>query len=174
MIFPRILIAGIGNIFLGDDAFGVETVHALKGRSLPEDVTVRDFGVHGHDLAFALGDGYDAVVLVDATPRGQTPGTLSLLELSLPAAGQEGAAGGGHSLDPVGVLQLAANFGAKVDHLFLIGCEPAVLESDDGTVELSAPVRAAVPRAVTMIETLITALVGPGTSGASSLFATAP
>jgi hydrogenase maturation protease len=153
---PRILVAGIGNIFLGDDAFGVETVVALLARPLPDGIVAKDFGTRGHDLAFAMGEGYDAVVFVDATPRGKAPGTLCLMELEMPGPETESAAAlGGHSLEPVAVLQLAASLGTQVGRLFLVGCEPGVLEDEDGAMELSAPVRAAVAGAVAMIEELL-------------------
>ncbi len=73
---PTVLVAGIGNIFLGDDAFGVEVVRSLARRQLPEGVAVRDFGIRGFDLAYALLDPWSAVILVDALPRGEVPGTL--------------------------------------------------------------------------------------------------
>src|SRR5258708_5067996 len=99
---PRILIAGIGNIFLGDDAFGIETAMALIQRSQPEGVTVREFGVHADDLALALCEGYDAVIFIDANPRGKTPGTVSLMELELPEPDvHANSTTSGHSLDPV-------------------------------------------------------------------------
>src|SRR5205085_3289679 len=78
---PRILVAGIGNVFLGDDGFGVAVADRLWRRELPAGVEVVDFGIRGMDLAFAMQDGYDAVVLLDATPRGNTPGTLYLIEV---------------------------------------------------------------------------------------------
>jgi hydrogenase maturation protease len=81
MSLPRVLVACIGNIFLGDDAFGVEVAQRLAGRGLPEGVRVVDFGIRGLDLTFALLDDYEAVILVDATPRGGDPGTLYVLEL---------------------------------------------------------------------------------------------
>ena len=74
MIAPRILVAGIGNIFLGDDAFGVEVVRCLAARSLPEGVRVADFGIRGLDLTYALLEGWDAAILVDAARRGNRPG----------------------------------------------------------------------------------------------------
>ena len=79
-IKPRILIAGIGNIFLGDDAFGVEVVRRLMNRNLPADVRIVDFGIRGLDLAYALQDGYETTILIDAFPHGQTPGTVSVVE----------------------------------------------------------------------------------------------
>src|SRR4051794_34789691 len=78
---PRILIACVGNIFLGDDAFGVEVARRLSGRPLPEGVRVVDLGIRGLDLAYALLDAYEAVILVDAAPRGNPPGTLVTLDV---------------------------------------------------------------------------------------------
>jgi len=82
----RILVAGIGNIFKGDDGFGVEVVRRLAQRPLPSSVTVADFGIRGIDLTYALLDGYEAAVLVDAAQRGELPGTISIVEPKLPAA----------------------------------------------------------------------------------------
>ena len=79
----KILVAGVGNIFLGDDAFGVEVARALSGRPLPEGVTVKDFGIRGFDLAYTMLDAWDTVILVDALSRGEAPGTLYLLEPDL-------------------------------------------------------------------------------------------
>ena len=123
-------------------------------------MTIREFGIHSHDLALALGEHYDAAIFIDANPRGRTPGTVSMIELEMPAADPEAnAITSGHSLDPVAVLQLAANYGAHVDRLFLVGCEPAVLEPADGEPGLSAPVRAAVPQAIAMVEALVAHLL---------------
>lgn len=72
----RILVAGIGNIFLGDDAFGVEVIRELMLRPVPEEVCVKDFGIRGYDLAYAIMDGYEATILVDAAPRGQPGDSL--------------------------------------------------------------------------------------------------
>src|SRR6476659_8714525 len=107
---PRVLIAGVGNIFLGDDGFGVEVVQRLAQRPLPDGVRVVDFGIRGLDLTFALLDGYEAVILVDAVPRGGVPGTLYVLEPEPGAADEPGAPGTMvelHSLDPAKVLRLA-------------------------------------------------------------------
>jgi len=159
---PHILVAGLGNLFFADDGFGGETVQALLRGAIPAQVRVKDFGIRSYDLACALVDGYDAVVFVDATHRGQPPGTLCLLELDPPGPpGEKDAGVDGHSLDPVAVLRLAARLGTPASRLYLVGCEPAVLESDDGEIGLSPPVRAAVPRAVEMIHSLLSQLVSP-------------
>jgi hydrogenase maturation protease len=156
---PRILVAGIGNIFLGDDAFGVEVVQRLASGALPGWVRVVDFGIRGLDLAYALLDGYDAVILVDAVPRGGPPGTLYLIEPEVgspPVAGCAGLLVEGHGMDPVKVLRLAASMGGRVDRLLLIGCEPErVVDGDDMRDGLSGPVRAAVPEAVALVESLV-------------------
>ncbi|HZV07029.1 MAG TPA: hydrogenase maturation protease [Gemmataceae bacterium] len=158
MTRPRILIAGIGNIFLGDDAFGVEVAQRLARRPLPEEVRVVDFGIRGLDLTYALLDGYESVILVDAVSRGGPPGTLYVLELELDD-NQETKNSGTllemHHLDPAKVLRLAASMGTKVERLLLVGCEPAETGGDvDIRDGLSDPVRWAVDQAVPLIESL--------------------
>jgi hydrogenase maturation protease len=157
---PRILIACIGNIFLGDDAFGVEVARRLCGRALPEGVRVVDFGIRGLDLTFALlDDAYDAAILVDAVPRGEPPGTLYVLEPEWPSADDSNTAPAlaleGHSLDPARVLRVAAAMGGRPRRVLIVGCEPTPLaDENDPPTELSAPVRAAIDEAVSMVESL--------------------
>jgi hydrogenase maturation protease len=156
MTRPRILVAGIGNIFLGDDAFGSEVARQLLRRNWPEEVRVVDFGIRGLDLTYALLDGYEAVVLIDAVPRGGRPGTLYVLEPEATA----GAAAGpmeAHGLDPVKVLRLAASMGATVDRLLLVGCEPTPEISDE--MAMSDAVRSAVDEAVPLVESLVGTLL---------------
>ncbi|HZR15946.1 MAG TPA: hydrogenase maturation protease [Verrucomicrobiae bacterium] len=156
----RILIAGIGNVFFGDDAFGVEVAQALLKRDLPPGVEVRDFGIRSYDLAFALTDNYDAIILIDAAARGQQPGTVFLIEPDLAELRElDRTIPDAHSLDLVRVLQMAESFGGIRTAPFLVGCEPSLLESSDGELGLSDPVRAAVPKAVAMIEALVTNLL---------------
>lgn len=155
----HILIAGIGNIFLGDDAFGVETVRQLAQRPLSEGVRVVDFGIRAYDLAYALTDSYDAAILVDAVPRGEPPGTVYLIKPEVSADSAEQAAVDAHSLNPVVVLQMARSLGNCVERLYLVGCEPAVLEDENGELGLSVPVQAAVLQAVAMIESLVQELL---------------
>ncbi len=155
---PRILVAGIGNIFMGDDAFGVEVARLLAGRQLSADVRVGDFGIRGLDLAYALQDGYETAILIDAHPRGQQPGTLYVVEPDLTAfaSGQaEGADIDAHSMDPVKVLRLAAAMGGPLPRVLLVGCEPATLGPDEGLMGLSQPVGAAVTEAVSLVESVI-------------------
>jgi hydrogenase maturation protease len=152
----RILIAGIGNIFLGDDAFGCEVASELSRRELPAEVRVIDFGIRGYDLAFAITEGYDTVILVDAMPRGEAPGTVYLVEPDLEEIEQLApATPDPHSLNPVSVLQLTRSLGVFHGRLLLVGCEPASLGGDDGEMGLSTAVRGAVPQAVARIESLL-------------------
>ena len=158
---PRLLIAGIGNIFLGDDAFGVEVAQRLAQRELPKEVRVVDFGIRGLDLAYALMDGYEAVILVDAVPRGGPPGTLYVLEPELDMASDTvGFSIETHHLDPVKVLRLAEAMDGKVERLLLVGCEPSPdSDYDEMQMGLSSPVRAAVDEAIPLLESLIERLL---------------
>jgi hydrogenase maturation protease len=153
-----ILVAGVGNIFLGDDAFGVEVVQRLAGRILPANVRVIDFGIRSYDLAYALMDPWELVILVDALPRGDQPGTVFLIEPTLPQSNEPPAefAFDAHSMNPVSVLQLVTNLGGKVGRMLVVGCEPATVDAnDDDQIGLSEPVHAAVDEAIHVIEELI-------------------
>ena len=152
---PPLLIAGIGNIFFGDDAFGSEVARALMRRPLPEGVRVEDFGIRSYDLAYALMEGGDAI-LIDAVPRGETPGTLYLIEPDPDGLeGDDGIIADAHSMNPVRVLEMVRSLGGQTGRLYLVGCEPSVLETDDGAMGLSESVQAAVPHAIEMIESLM-------------------
>jgi hydrogenase maturation protease len=151
----RILIAGIGNIFLGDDGFGVEVAKRLLARELPAGVRVVDFGIRGFDLAYALQDGYETTILVDACPHGQAPGTISLIEPDLtklhePQQGMIET----HGMNPLNVLRMAASMGSSLRKVLLLGCEPATLGGEEGQMGLSGPVEASVSEAVEMIVSL--------------------
>jgi hydrogenase maturation protease len=160
---PRILVAGIGNIFLGDDAFGVEVAQQLMGHNLPENVRVVDFGIRSYDLAFAILEEYEATILVDATAQGGTPGTLYLMEPDLDDLDQFGGQMvDGHSMNPVAALQLVKTFGGRPRRLFLVGCEPATLECEEGEIGLSQPVQAAVAGAIEMVESLVDKILNHG------------
>lgn len=156
----RVLVAGIGNVFLGDDGFGVEVVRRLNHESLGEHVDVKDFGVRGVHLAFEVADGaYDRIVLVDATPRGGTPGTLYAIEPELDAEAEHEVALGAdaHSLTPALVLAWIRRIAGAVPRTTVVGCEP---ESLDESMELSKPVSAAVTGAVQMVRELVVRPVG--------------
>jgi hydrogenase maturation protease len=163
----RVLIACIGNIFLGDDGFGVEVAQRLMNRKAmqyPEGVKIVDFGIRGIELAYTLLDDYDTLVLVDAVPRGGQPGTLYLIEPDLANISAEKGVEAGraaldaHSMDPVKVLAYARTLGARPIHTLLVGCEPAECGSEDYTemqMGLSEPVQAAVDEAIKMIDSLV-------------------
>ncbi len=149
----RILVAGIGNVFLGDDGFGVALAERLARRALPPGVEVVDFGIRGMDLAYAIEDGYDAVVLLDATPRGELPGTVYLIEAESDAA--DGALDT-HGMDPAKVLGLVHALGGVPPRTYVVGCEPRTLIAQDELLgELSEPVRAALDPAVALVESLL-------------------
>ncbi|MGW5327180.1 hydrogenase maturation protease [Streptomyces sp. NPDC004014] len=159
----RLLVAGVGNIFLGDDAFGPEVISALARRPLPPGATVRDFGIRGMDLAYALLGGCATAVLVDAAPRGHRPGTLTLVEAEPPDGTVAPEA---HGLDPEKVLALATHLGEEpLPRVLVLACEPAVLPAGDEDIlpGFSAPVREAVGRAVDALHTLVPVLLAdPG------------
>ena len=156
MISPRILVAGIGNIFLGDNAFGVEVVWRMSRHTLPENVCVADFGIRGMDLAYALLGGYEAAILIDAAPRGGDPGTLYVIEPEETESGLEPALLEAHSMNPMRVLDMARALGGCPKRVLVVGCEPLTLGDEiEGAMGLSAPVEAAVDRAIAMVESLV-------------------
>jgi hydrogenase maturation protease len=148
----KILVAGIGNIFLGDDGFGVEVARRLSENDFPGGVRVQDFGIRGYDLAYALLDGYSLTILVDAAPRGSAPGTLYVIE---PEINQETAALDAHAMNPVSVIQLARSMGTVSGKILLVGCEPATLGGEEGHMGLSEPVAAAVDPAAALVRKLV-------------------
>jgi len=152
-----ILVAGIGNIFLGDDGFGVEVAQRLAARTLPEGVTVGDYGIRGYDLAYALMARPDHAILIDACPRGEAPGTLFVIDPDPADLGPAGDPGylDGHAMNPVSVLRLARSLGGALNPVVVVGCEPATLGPEEGLIGLSAPVAAAVDDAVALVESLI-------------------
>jgi hydrogenase maturation protease len=157
----RILIAGIGNTFLGDDGFGVRLAERLSTESLPDGVQVRDFGIRGLDLSFAMQDGYDAVVMLDATPRGQAPGTLYVIEVD-PSEGEPSL--DAHGMHPLAVIALVRACGQTPPPTFVIGCEPATRispDADELVGDLSAPVQAAIEPGVALVRSLLHDLLTP-------------
>ena len=165
----KVLVAGIGNIFLGDDGFGVEVANRLAAREVPPGVRVADFGIRGVHLAYELLDGYDALVLVDAVPMGEPPGTVAILEPELEGSerhsdGEPPPVMDAHSMNPAVVLDMLASLGGEVGRVLVVGCQPSVLDEQIG---LSAPVAAAVDRAV---EAVLEALTELSPSGAGAGF----
>jgi hydrogenase maturation protease len=156
----RVLVAGIGNVFLGDDGFGVRVAQRLADRGLPAGAEVRDFGIRGLDLAYALQDPYEAVVFVDAAPRGERPGTLTVLEAE---PDEDLVAMETHGMDPVQVLALARALGRVPPRVLVVACEPETIvlgEHDDELVgELSAPVEAAVEEGIGLVGSLVEELL---------------
>jgi hydrogenase maturation protease len=153
----RILVAGIGNVFLADDGFGVALADRLSRRQLPAGVEVVDYGIRGMDLAFAMLDGYHAVVLLDATPRGEPPGTLYVIEAQ-PPGDEADVHPEAHGMDPVKVMALAQTLGGPLPPTYVVGCEPKTRmtgEEDEIVAQLSEPVRAALDHAVRLVESLI-------------------
>lgn len=146
----RVLVAGIGNIFFGDDAYGVEVARRLVDRPMPEGVKVGDFGIRGLHLAYELLDGYDTLVLVDALPMGEPPGTVALIEPELDAAGPDETAAPieAHGMSPAVVLGLMSGLGARVERVLIVGCQPEVLDEGIG---LSPVVNAAVESGVAAV-----------------------
>jgi hydrogenase maturation protease len=158
----RILIAGIGNIFLGDDGFGVEVANKLAGRTFPQGVRVTDFGIRGFDLAYALMEGYETTVLVDACPGEGQPGTLFVVEpdlQNLDSPGTQPCVVDPHGMNPINVLRMAVNMGAQLKRILLVGCVPATLGPEEGKMGLSEPIAAAVDEAVQLVDSLVTKIL---------------
>jgi hydrogenase maturation protease len=148
------LVAGIGNIFLQDDGFGVEVVKRLAGESLPEWVRVADFGIRGVHLAYEMLDGdYDAAILVDAASRGEEPGTVYLIEPDIDTVDtREPVSLDAHAMDPQVVLETIKTLGGIRGRLYVVGCEP--LETEEG-IGLSAPVARGVEDAIKLVHNIV-------------------
>jgi hydrogenase maturation protease len=165
---PRVLVAGIGNIFLGDDAFGVEVTRRLLSREWPPNVRVTDFGIRGYDLAYALLDGYDTTILIDACPRGEPPGTLYVIEPDLAEIAspeEQQVAVEAHSMNPMNVLRLARSMGGPLKRVLLVGCEPETFGPEEGQMGLSKSVEAAIDDAVKLVESMVNKLISGDESG---------
>lgn len=163
---PSILVAGIGNIFLGDDGFGCEVTRRLAQRAWPDNVKVVDFGIRGFDLAYALLDGHDVTIFVDAAPRGSEPGTLYTIEPTLDDIENidAGAMVDAHSMNPMKVLSMVKSMGGQFRKILLVGCEPATFGPAEGQMGLSEPVAAAVDEAVRVVESLIAKVLDEATA----------
>jgi hydrogenase maturation protease len=162
---PSILIAGIGNIFMGDDAFGCEVAQRLAARIWPPGVRVVDYGIRGLDLAYTLLDAPYIVILIDAAPRGGRPGTVYVIE---PDLAQLATADPGemlldaHTMNPVKVLRMVQGLGGELKGITLVGCEPADLGSpEQGKMGLSEPVNLAVEQAMECVAALVAKILSP-------------
>jgi len=154
----RILVAGIGNIFLGDDAFGCEVVKRLQQRSWPENVRIVDFGIRGFDLAYALLEGYNVTIFVDATQRGQAPGTVYTIEPDIDEVAsvtEQTVQVETHDMNPMKVLSMVAAMGGRFEKVLLVGCEPETFGPEEGQLGLSATVAGVVDKAANVVESLI-------------------
>jgi hydrogenase maturation protease len=158
----RTLVAGVGNVFLGDDGFGVEVARLLAERPQPDGVEIADFGIRGVHLVYELLDGCDLFVLVDAAPRGLEPGTVTVLEVEPdtvePDEGSPSADAPGvplmdaHGLAPDDIFAMLTTMGGRPGRSLLVACEPADVSARMG---LSEPVRAALPHAVRAVEEIL-------------------
>jgi hydrogenase maturation protease len=157
----RLLIAGVGNIFLGDDGFGVEVASRLAGAELPAWAHVVDYGIRGMHLAYDLANGYDSMILIDATARGGAPGTLYVIEPDLTGVAQDGVTESdaalnplfnAHGMQPDVVFGMLGMLDAGARQVLIVGCEPA---SVDYGIGLSEPVGAAVDEAVRLVLELV-------------------
>jgi len=149
----RILVAGIGNVFLGDDGFGVEVARRLSHHALGDDVDVVDFGIRGVHLAFELTEGrYDAVVLVDAVSKGGQPGTLYVIDPDDNVTSFLPAVPDAHSLTLDAVLGWIRQVGGKQPRVVVVGCEPKTTAE---SMELSEPVVDSLDLAIQMVRALV-------------------
>jgi hydrogenase maturation protease len=159
-VSARVLVAGIGNLFLGDDGFGVEVARRLRGEPPIAGVTVSDVGIRTLHLAYALLDRPDLLLIIDAASRGEAPGTVYLID---PLA--EGATAGAvptgpsdaHGMNLDTVLSAVRNLGGELPPIRLVGCEPAFLGERMG---LSAEVESAIPRAIEIVHQQIAQTLG--------------
>jgi len=147
----RVLVAGVGNFFLGDDGFGPEVVRRLAAEhALPDSVRVVDYGIRGMHLAFDLLDGYDTLVLVDALPGAGRPGEVVVLKIGAADLGENDF--DAHGMSPAAMLASLDRLGGTLPVTYLVGCRAADVR---GNIGLSAPVAAAVPEAVAAVRDLV-------------------
>lgn len=166
---PRVLVAGIGNIFLGDDAFGCEVARALSQMEIPAAAAVVDFGIRGFDLAYALLEPYETIILIDAIAHGLRPGTVSILQpTDNDAPPSVSDIFDPHTMNPARLLYLARTLGEITAEIYIVGCEPSDFGDElEGRMELSPPVQSAIPEAVnTVIELIHRAIRQPDRAAA--------
>jgi hydrogenase maturation protease len=155
----RILVAGIGNAWMKDDAFGGKVAERLTGGALPEQAAVFDFGTGGLDLAYEVMRGYDALVLIDISRQGGEPGTLYVMDAEPddlePIA--DGEMLSPHGMDPETVLRFVKAVGGWPGRVRIVACEPAVVE--EMGLEMSPAVQAAVERATDVVKETVAELL---------------
>jgi hydrogenase maturation protease len=160
----KVLVAGIGNIFFTDDAFGVEVANRMSGMPMPEGVRVEDFGIRGVHLAYELLNGYDGLIIIDAVPMGDPPGTLAVIvpdgngddDETLAAEDDMAPVVDAHTMNPEVVLRSMRRLGGSVERIFVVGCQPASLQEGMG---LTLAVAASIENAVEMCCELIAEIV---------------
>lgn len=160
----RILVAGLGNIFLGDDGFGVEVARRMSSAKVPDHVKVKDIGIRGVHLAYEMLEDYDTTILVDTVSRGEPPGTIYVIEHEPEGAGAPAV--DAHGMGPDSVLALLETLGGSAVKVLIVGCEPAEMEERIG---LSEVVSSAVDEAVRVVHHLIEQEGKPATQGAQAV-----
>lgn len=153
---PRILVAGVGNLFLADDGFGPEVARRLLADGGVEGARVVDYGIRGVHLAYELLEGYDVLIIVDTVPPRTAPGTLALLEVSADDLGDGDF--DAHGMQPTAVLARLGDLGGILPRTFVLGCEPASVAEDIG---LTDSVAASVEDAMNAVRELVSGLVAP-------------
>jgi hydrogenase maturation protease len=159
---PQILVAGVGNAWMKDDAFGGQVVKRLDERDLPDGVSVMDFGTGGLDLAYEVMRGYHALILVDVSRQGGEPGTLYVMEPD-PAeieSIEDGEMLNPHGMDPESVLRFVRSVGGWPGKVLVVACEPARVE--EMGLEMSPEVEAAADRAVAVVLDTVDEIRGEG------------
>ena len=153
----EVLVACIGNIFLGDDGFGCEVARELKKMNVGPSIKVIDYGIRGLDLAYSLLEPYRAVIFVDAIARSGQPGTVYILQCAEPSLDQpRRAVFDPHSMEPVNLLAMARSLGEVTSEIFIVGCEPTDFGDEQvGRMGLSHDVAVAVPEAARAVLELI-------------------
>jgi hydrogenase maturation protease len=158
-LVKQILIAGVGNAWLRDDAFGAEVARRLAVRELPEGVSVMDVGTSGLDLAYEVMRGYSALVIVDVSKQGGEPGTLYVIDVEpddVPSEIKDGETIDPHSMDPMTMLRFVRVIGGWPGRVQVIACEPEIV--DDVGLGLTPSVEASVERAIALVLETITEL----------------
>jgi hydrogenase maturation protease len=152
----RVMIAGVGNMFMQDDGFGGAVIKKMQHKNFPEGVEIKDFGTGGLKLAYDLMRGYDGLILLDASPRGEKPGTLYVIEPNQDDINPDLQQGGPidpHGADPATVLRFVKSIGSWPGKVIIVACEPEAV--GDFEIGLSAPVMAAIDKAIEMVEDIV-------------------